>query len=160
MKGLLSTIVVVVNGAESSIAAAKLVVALKKEHGSRVIAAYVVDTATIKSLALSRIFVQDESEEYERSLEESGARYLEFVRDLAKAKRLHIETKLLKGSVAAEITRLAEEEGADCIALGGWGGDAAHRDMIIEANREIIAAAACPVLLVKGPQAEQVYRNL
>ncbi|MCX7023121.1 MAG: universal stress protein [Spirochaetes bacterium] len=160
MKGLLSNIVTVVNGAESSIAAAKLAIALKKQYGSRVIAVYVVDTATIRSLAMSRIFVPDESEEYERSLEDTGNRYLAFISDLAKAKRLNIDTKLLKGSVADEISKVAEEEGADCIVLGGWGGDAVHRDMVIEANREIIAAAKCPVLVVKGPQAEQVYRAL
>ena len=68
----LRKLLVVVNGSESSIGAVKYAIALAKAYGSKVVAAYVVDTATIRQLALSRIFVPDESAEYEESLEGLG----------------------------------------------------------------------------------------
>jgi len=85
-----------------------------------VIAAYSVDTAAIRHLSRSRIFVDEESAEYERSLEETGRRRLAFAEELAKAKGMTVATRLLKGSIAGEVVRLAEEAQADCILLGGW----------------------------------------
>jgi nucleotide-binding universal stress UspA family protein len=102
MKNLLSNIVVVVNGSESSIAAAKYAIALEKAYGCKATAIYVVDTATIRLLELARIFVDEESTEYERSLMATGKRYLSFVKELAKDKKLEIEVRLLKGSIADE----------------------------------------------------------
>ncbi|MFZ2635490.1 MAG: universal stress protein [Rectinemataceae bacterium] len=160
MKKPLSSLVVAINGSDSSISAFKYAVALGRELPLRIIAAYVVDTATIRQLALSRIFVPDEGDEYERSLEESGRRYLSFCADLAAAKRIRVETQLRRGSVAGEIIRTAEETNSDCIVLGGWSGNSASRDVLLEANREILKSAHCSVLIVKGPEAEAAYRAL
>ncbi len=160
MKNPLSHLLLVVNGAESSIVAAKYAIVLSRLYGSRITAVYVVDTATIRQLALSRIFVPDESEEYERSLEETGARYLAYVEELAKAKRFHLRTRLLKGAVAGEVIKAITEEGADCVVLGGGDSSSPYRDAIFEANREIARNAPCPVLLVKGRDVEDAYRAL
>ncbi len=160
MKRPLSNLIVVVNGSEVSIAAVKYALALKRHMGSRIIAVYVVDTVTIKQLALSRIFVEDESVEYEHSLEETGKRYLALVSEIAAAKHMRVETWLRKGSISGEIIKAAEESGSDCIVVGGWNGDSRYRDILIEANRDIVRSASCPVIVVKGPEAETVYSAL
>jgi nucleotide-binding universal stress UspA family protein len=160
MKGLVSKVIVLAEGLYSSTAPVKYAVALAKAFGTEVIAVYAVDTAAIRHLARSRIFVDDESEEYERSLEETGRRRLALVEELARAKGVTVSTRLLKGSIAGEVVRLAEEEEADCILIGGWEHNGDFRDIIIEASREIANLAPCSVLIVKSRDAERVYNAL
>jgi len=160
MKGPLAELLVVVNGAESSIEAAKFAMAMARAYASRVTAVYVVDTATIRQLALSRIFVPDEGEEYERSLEETGRRYLSYVEELAKEKRFHVQTRLLKGAIAGEVVKAAAESGADCVVIGGGDSGSAYRDAILESYREILKNSPCPVLVVRGRKADEAYRAL
>lgn len=160
MKGLLSKVVVLAEGLYSSTAPVKYAVALAKAFGTEVVAVYAVDTAAIRQLSASRIFVDEESEEYERSLEETGKRRLAFVEELARAKGVSIETRLLKGSMVGEVLRLAEEVGADCILIGGWEHNGDFRDILLEASREIANFAPCSVLVVKSQDAERAYKAL
>jgi nucleotide-binding universal stress UspA family protein len=156
----LSKVLVVVNGSESSIAAVKYALALGKNYGAKVMAVYVVDTATIRQLALSRIFVPDESAEYETSLEASGRRILSYVGELAANVKIEVETMLRKGAIAGEVIALAEDIGSDCILLGESDHASRFRDLLMDVNVEIARGAPCSVLLVKGKQAEQSYRSL
>jgi nucleotide-binding universal stress UspA family protein len=158
MKGLLSSIVVVVNGAESSIAAVKYAISMQKAYGSKVTAVYVVDTHTIRQLAHARIFIAEESAEYERELESTGRHYLAFVEELARTKGLAVETRLVRGSIASEVVRCADETGADCILLGSFERDTVFRDVIVEASREILRFAHCSVLIVRSRDAEQAFK--
>ena len=160
MKGLLSKVIVLAEGLYSSAAPVKYAIALAKAYDTEAIAVYAVDTAAIHRLSRSRIFIDEEGAEYERSLEETGRRRLSMVEDLARAKEVSIETRLLKGSIAGEVVRVAEEFGADCILLGGWEHNGDFRDIILEANREIANLAPCSVLLVKGGDAERIYKAL
>jgi nucleotide-binding universal stress UspA family protein len=160
MKGLLSNLLVVVNGSESSIAAVKFAICLQRSLACKIAAAYVVDTATIRQLALSRIFVVDESEEYEQSLVDTGMRYLRYAEELAAAKKAQISTYLLRGSVAGEIVKKAEDLEADCIVVGGWEHESSFRDVIQEANREIARASPCSILVTKNQVAERLYKSL
>jgi nucleotide-binding universal stress UspA family protein len=160
MKGLLSKVVVLAEGLYSSTAPVKYAVALAKAFGTEVLAVYAVDTVAIRQLSASKIFVDEESEEYERSLEETGRRRLAFVEELGKAKGVEIETRLLKGSIVGEVLRVAEETGADCIIIGGWEHKGDFRDILLEASREIASIAPCSVLIVKSQDAERAYKAL
>ena len=91
MKSLIQTIVVAVSGSEASISAAKYGIIMAKLYRLRLVGVYVVDTATLRELLLSKIFVEDESTEYEKSLEENGHRYLNYVQDLAAKKGVQME---------------------------------------------------------------------
>jgi nucleotide-binding universal stress UspA family protein len=93
--------------------------------------------------------VPEESEEYERNLENSGQRYLNFCTDLARQKQLTIETCVRKGSVSGEIVKYSIELNADAIILGGAPADALYRDAIADSNHEVLKNARCPVLFVK-----------
>ncbi|MCE1195129.1 universal stress protein [bacterium] len=154
MKPLFGTLLVAINGSEASIDAFRYALAIKKQYGANVVACYVVDTAAIRQLALSRIFVPDESEEYERSLENSGRRYLSFCKELADRKRLAVEELLVK------IIKAAGAKGADCIVIGGNPSEMQSRDTLADANREILRNARCPVLFVKPGMGEEAYRLL
>ena len=160
MKQLFSNIVTAVNGSDASVLAAKYSIVMAKLYSCRLNVVYVVDTATIKQLTLSKIFIQEESLEYEMSLEANGRRYLSFVEELARDKGLAIEREIRKGAVYTEILTAADERKADLIVLGGWEKDRSSRDIIGHAHREIMINAKCPVMVVKSPGIEQLYKQI
>jgi len=159
MKPLISNIVVAVTGTEASILAAKYAIVMAKHYNCKVHAVYVVDTATIKMLTLSKIFIQEEGIEYEKNLENNGNRYLTFVEELAKEKDIKVERILRKGAIFTEILRVADEKNADLILLGGWEKDTKTSDIIGHSHREIMANSKCSVLLVKEPNVDQIYKK-
>ena len=160
MKTLLQTVVVAVSGSEASINAARYGIAMAKLYGVRLIGVYVVDTATLRELLLSKIFVEDESSEYERSLEENGRRYLNYVEELAKQKTVSLEKVLRKGSISTEIVQASEDMGADLILLGGIDVKGSLRDVLSRQHREILRNSKCSVLVVKEPRMEQIFGKL
>jgi nucleotide-binding universal stress UspA family protein len=159
MKPLFSNIVVVITGSDASILGAKYAIVMAKTFRCRLSAVYVVDTATIRQLALSKIFSQEESLEYEKSLEANGERYLAFVEELALAKGVKIEREMRRGAVYTEILAAAAEKNADLIILGGWEKDRNPRDIFSHSFREIMVNAKCTVLFAKEPDIDHIYKK-
>jgi nucleotide-binding universal stress UspA family protein len=159
MKPLISNIVTVVTGTDASILAAKYAIVMSKVYRCKLDAVYVVDTATIKQLTLSKIFIQEEGIEYEKSLEANGNRYLTFVEELASAKGVKLERIMRRGAIYTEVLNVADEKKADLILLGGWEKDTKTKDIIGTSHREIMANARCSVMLVKEPTIDQIYKN-
>lgn len=160
MKALLQKVVVAVSGSEASINAAKYGIAMAKLFHCRLIAVYVVDTATLKELLLSKIFVEDESREYEKSLEDNGHRYLNYVDELAQKKGVGVDKLLRRGAISTEIVEAAKESGADLILLGGFEEKGSFRDALSRQHREILKNAKCSILFVKEPEIDFLYRKL
>ena len=160
MKSLFSNIIVAISGSNASIMAAKYAIVMAKNYHCKLTVVYVVDTATIKQLTISKIFVQQESAEYEQSLEQNGVRYLDFVEELAKSKGVKVEKELRKGAVWAEIVATAGEKWADIIVLGGWERDRSARDIIGQSHREVMLNARCSVFLVKEPEIDQIFKQV
>jgi nucleotide-binding universal stress UspA family protein len=162
---LFHRIVVAVNGSQSSIHAAMYGIIMSKTYHLDLKIIYVVDTATIKQLTLSKFFAADEREAYEANLTSDGERYLAYIGDLAKSKGVTAELELRKGAVWSEIITVADDYKADLILLGGkessepyYSGDADHRDSCSASRREIIAGAHCSVLVVKQKDIEQLFK--
>jgi nucleotide-binding universal stress UspA family protein len=160
MKGIMRTLLVAVSGSTSSLAAAKYGIVMAKAHKCRLIAAYVVDTATLKELLLSKIFVEEESSDYEKSLESNGVRYLNYVEELARRKGVQIEKMLRRGSISTEIVEAAQECEADVILVGGFADKGILHDAIGRQQRDILKNAECSVLIVKEPDIESIYQKL
>ena len=160
MRPLFQTIVVAVSGSDHSLNAARYGIALAKSTKARLIAVYVVDTATLKELLLSRIFVEDESADYQKSLEHSGERYLAYVADLGQKKGVTVETILKHGAVSTEIIGVADENKASVILLGAFEGQTSLRDVLGRQHREILRNARCSVLVVKEPDIEGIYKSI
>ncbi|MDR3191563.1 MAG: universal stress protein [Treponema sp.] len=159
IKPPISNIVVAITGSDASILAAKYAIVMAKAYRCKMIAVYVVDTATIRQLTLSKIFIQEESQEYEKSLTSNGERYLSFVEELARAKGVKIDREIRRGAVYTEILTVADDRKADLIVLGGWEKDRSTKDIISQAHREIMVNAKCSVLLVKEPDIDQIYKQ-
>jgi nucleotide-binding universal stress UspA family protein len=159
MKPLFSNILVAISGTDASVHAAKYAIMMTKQYHCRFTAVYVVDTATIRQLALSKIFVEEESLDYEKSLEANGQRYLSFVEELARAKGVKVERELVRGAVYTEILSVADQKKVDLIVLGGWEKDRSARDIISHCHREVMVNAKCSVLVVKEPNIDQLYKQ-
>jgi len=159
MKSLIQTIVVAVSGSEASINAAKYGIIMASLYRLRLVGVYVVDTATLRELLLSKIFVEDESSEYEKSLEDNGRRYLNYVQDLAAKKGVEMEKVMRRGAISTEIVEAAEEAGADLILLGGFEESKSIRDVLSRQRREIVRNAKCSVLVVKEPAIDLIYKK-
>ena len=158
-KPLFSNIVLAVTGSDSSILAEKYAIVMAKTYRCRLCAVYVVYTATIEQLLLNKIFIPEEAEESEKSLEANGERYLSFVEELGRAKGVKLEKEIRRGAVSAEILAFADEKQADVIILGGWEKDRNPRDIFSETHREIVINAKCSVLLVKEPDIDLIYKQ-
>jgi len=159
IKPLFTNIVVAISGSDASILAAKYAIVMAKAYHCTLHAVYVVDKSTVRQLALSKIAVQDGSQDYESSLEANGKRYLSYVEDLAQAKDVKIEKEIRKGAVYTEILAAADEKLADLIILGGWEKDRKSDEIITNSHRYIMMHSKCSVLLVKEPKVDIIYRQ-
>jgi len=148
-RSLLKKVLLVVDGAEPSIAAANYAVQLACQTGAQVTAFYVVDTATMEYLMQMHIFVSDEREEFERDLERTGGRYLEYVRTIGANHGVTIETIQRKGAFHQAIVREAREQGYDTIVLGGWRRTVMAKDATSVERQLVLDEADCPVIIVK-----------
>jgi nucleotide-binding universal stress UspA family protein len=159
IKPLFQNVLVMINGTEASINAVKYAILMAKLYRCRVHAVYVVDTATIKQLTLNRIFIEEESRDYEKSLEENGLRYLAYVDEIGKAKGVKIETELRRGAIWSEVIAAADERKIDAILIGAQQPSAGgQKDVISPTFKSVILNSACSVLVVKEPMVEQLYK--
>lgn len=163
IKPLFQNVVIVINGSEASIHAAQYGILMAKLYHCNLKAVYVVDTASLKQLTLSKFFVADESRMYEDSLRSDGNRYLEYVADLGKSKGVKIETELRTGAVWSEVIMAADEMKAGLILLGGYKSEmntssVEKHDVVSSSSRDIIMNAHCSVLVVREKMIEQLYK--
>jgi nucleotide-binding universal stress UspA family protein len=159
MKTLISNALVAVSGSDASINAAKYAITLAKQFKCSLHGVNVIDTATLRQLVFAKIFVEDESQEYEHSLEANGEHYLNFVRDIAAQKGVKMTTSIRRGSIYSEILKEAEERTADLIILGGWERDRQERDIISQSHRDILLHARCSVLVVKEQDIDRIFKQ-
>ena len=159
IKQLFENVLIVINGFDASIYAAQYGILMAKLYRCNLKAVYVVDTAILKKLTIQKIFVTEESREYESSLEADGMRYLHYVEELGKAKGVPIQVELRKGAIWSEVITAANEMKANVILLGGSENDDPYqKDVIATSYGEILLHANCSVLLVREKLIEQLYK--
>jgi nucleotide-binding universal stress UspA family protein len=118
------------------------------EHATLIIAS-VVDTNMLRQLLASRIFVQEEMEEYERELEESCRKQIGYVAQLAEKAGVKHQTVLLRGACHTVLLREQRERKADLLVMGAFRASTAKRDLRALEKQLVIDEIACPVLLVR-----------
>lgn len=159
IRPLYRKVLVLINGSEASIQAAKYGILMSKLYRCELEALYVVDTATLKQLTLNKFFVSEESKEYQESLTADGKRYLQYVEDLAKSKGVKINIALKTGSVWSETVAEAENLEADLILLGGYDTNTKdNKDILSSSYKEIMINAPCSVQLVREKMIDQMYK--
>lgn len=164
IKPLFQKIVVAINGSDQSLHAAMYAILLAKQYKCSLKAVYVVDTAALKFLSMSKFFLKTESQKYEENLLIDGKKYLEQVVTFAKVKGVKVETELRKGSPWFEILHVADDFAADLILLGGKEHSASSlssevsRDRASSTNMDIIGSARCNVLVVRQKDIEKLFK--
>jgi len=149
---LFQRILLVVDGSDASMAAAHFGVRLAVQMQTDLTAVYVVDTATMDYLMQMRIFVTDEREEFERDLERTGTRYLDYVSTIAGKQNVTVEKVLKRGAFHQVILQHARQMEADLIVLGGWKRTVTRKDATSVERQRILDETECPVLVIKAAQ--------
>jgi len=143
------TIILVVDGTESSLRAAEVAFRVARTHQSRVAAVSVVDTETLRLLLTQRILVSDEMDELHEDLEASSRKYLSHVAELGRKAGVEVETVLRQGSFHSAILAEQKSREADLIVMGPIQYTLTRRDLVVRERHLIADEATCHVLLVK-----------
>lgn len=143
------TIVAYVDGSEDSLAAIMYAVLLAQQNGSHLIAVSVVNTRALNELVRAGIFVDVESREYRRELQDDSDRYLRHAGKLAAAKNVDFEPVKMEGNVHGEVVKLLKERAADLLVVGGVSQIRSRREELTSETDRMIRTSPCPVLLVK-----------
>ncbi|NLF18865.1 MAG: universal stress protein [Lentisphaerae bacterium] len=147
---LLGSLLLVVDGSEPSMAAARFAMDLAKQLQSHVTAVYVVDTATMDYLTQMRIFVAEERAEFEADIERTGQRYLEYVSTIGRKQGVETKTLLRKGRFHTVILQEARSLAVNAIVLGGWRRSATRKDATSVERQLVLDLAGLPVIVVKS----------
>jgi nucleotide-binding universal stress UspA family protein len=134
-----STILLLAESSEEGVKAARDAVRL----------AAVVDTSVLKQLVTFRIFVEEEKAEYEKDLEESCQKQLNYMSQLAAKAGVTHRTSLLRGACHSVVLREQKARGADLLIMGAFRASTARRDLAAQEKQLIIDDIPCPVLLVR-----------
>jgi len=155
------TILLYIDGSESSITAALYAIALAKTNDSLLRVIFVVNETLLSELLGAKVFVQMEKMDYERDLEEDGKRKLNYVVKLAEKKGLAIETILRKGIVYEEVAREVTDSDADLLIQGELGEVLSLRDSFYEEGERILRKVSCPVLVVRNKRkVDSLYESI
>jgi nucleotide-binding universal stress UspA family protein len=159
MKQMVKRIMVAVSGSDSSINAAKYAVMLAKNFKFDLTVVYVVDTHTLKDLLMSKILIEEETSEYEKSMYANGNRYLSYVEELGKSKGVKVDKILKTGNIGASILEASEESDSDIIVLGGWELNRSKRDLLSKSHMEVLMDSKRSVLVVKEEEVEEIFKR-
>lgn len=147
---LLGSLLLVVDGSEPSMAAARFAMDLARQLQSRVTAVYVVDTATMDYLTQMRIFVAEERAEFEADIERTGQRYLEYVSTIGRKQGVETTVLLRKGRFHTAILQEARNLRVNAIVLGGWRRSATRKDATSVERQLVLDLAESPVIVIKS----------
>lgn len=159
MSAIINNILVAISGSDSSINGAKYAIMLAKTFKWDLSVVYVIDTSTLKELLISKIFIEEESSEFEHNLEANGNRYLDYIEELARNKGVKVKKILKRGGIATMILEAAEEADADLIVLGAWQQNKSKRELITKSHMDILFDSKKSVLIVKEQEIETMFKR-
>ena len=160
IKPLFQKVLVAYDGSRESLQAALYGIIMAKTLKSQIKIVYVIDTATIKHLTITKFLAADEALSAESALQQDGERNLAYIAELAKSKGVKIQTELRRGAVWSQIALCAEDFKANVILLGGNINikSATEHNVVGSNNRELINSAKCSVMVVREPYVEQLFK--
>ena len=149
IKGRFSTILVGIDGSESSIDAADYAIEMAKKDGAQVIA------LTVNRIPLSSYGLATPQDEVKQSKENEEMQefkeWLDKISQNAKQNSVQVKKEIINSqmSVEAAIVEYAESEGVDLIVIGTRGNSGIKNMLLGSIASGVVKYATCPVMVVK-----------
>jgi nucleotide-binding universal stress UspA family protein len=149
IKGRFSTILVGIDGSESSIDAADYAIEMAKKDGAQIIA------LTVNRIPLSSYGLATPQEEVKQSKDNEEMQefkeWLDKISQNAKQNRVQLKKEIINSqmSVEAAIVECAESEGVDLIVVGTRGNSGIKNMLLGSIASGVVKYATCPVMVVK-----------
>ena len=149
IKGRFSTILVGIDGSESSIDAADYAIEMAKKDGAQVIA------LTVNRIPLSSYGLATPQEEVKQSKDNEEMQefkeWLDKISQNAKQNSVQLKKEIINSqmSVEAAIVEYAESEGVDLIVIGTRGNSGIKNMVLGSIASGVVKYATCPVMVVK-----------
>jgi nucleotide-binding universal stress UspA family protein len=149
IKGRFSTILVGIDGSESSIDAADYAIEMAKKDGAQVIA------LTVNRIPLSSYGLATPQEEVKQSKDyeemQEFKEWLDKISQNAKQNSVQLKKEIINSqmSVEAAIVEYAESEGVDLIVIGTRGNSGIKNMLLGSIASGVVKYATCPVMVVK-----------
>ncbi|HMK47403.1 MAG TPA: universal stress protein [Methanocella sp.] len=143
MAEIFKKILIATDGSKRTQSAVETGIELARQHKSKIYAVYVVDTVTFTSIPMDVTW-----ENMYQLLKDEGEDAVTRVRDVAQG--LDLETHVLEGNPAVEITRFAMDNGVDLIVVGTLGKSGIDRILLGSVAEKVVRIAPCPVLVIKS----------
>ena len=144
-----ANIMLFAEGSDEGMRAARDAIHLASDEGAALVIAAVVDTILLRQLLTTRIFIPEEMQEYEKDLEASSRKQLNYIAQLADEAKVKNTTLLLRGPCHAVLVRAQKDQNADLFVMGAYHSRSARRDLMASEKQLIVDDIACPVLLVR-----------
>ncbi|MFX1486595.1 MAG: universal stress protein [Promethearchaeota archaeon] len=139
-------ILVAVDGSKVSDKAMKRAVDMAKPMGAKIVAVHVLDVRVITVYAETS---GESPEEVIRKFEHVAKKYLDYAKDIALKHNVPVETRILRGTPCAQITKEAGKIKAELIVMGASGMHATTRKFIGSTAERCVRMSSVPILLVK-----------
>lgn len=140
---LFERILIATDGSEKNKNAREEAIKITRACGSALYAVYVIDTSIYESVPVDASF-----EKVYQQLEKEGEEAVRRVKDLAQD--LDVETFVIGGRPAREITRFAVEKKVDLLVIGTQGKSGIERLLLGSVADKVIRTADCPVLVIRS----------
>ena len=144
MSELFQKILLATDGSKRTQNAVDMGLRIAREHKSKVYAVYVVDTVTFTSIPMDVTW-----ENMYQLLKDEGEEAVGRVK-AAVGEGVDVETRVLEGNPALEITKFAKDNDVDLIVVGTLGKSGIDRILLGSVAEKIVRIAPCPVLVIKS----------
>jgi len=145
MAELFKKILIATDGSKWTQNAVETGLKLAREQQSKVYVLYVVDTITFTSMPMDVTWVN-----MYQLLKDEGEGAVKAIKDSPDAQGLDVETNVLEGHPAVEITKFASDNGVDLIVIGTLGKSGIERILLGSTAEKVIRISHCPVLVIKS----------
>jgi nucleotide-binding universal stress UspA family protein len=143
MAELFKKILIATDGSKRTQNAVDMGLKIAREQNSKVYTVYVVDTVTFTSIPMDVTW-----ENMYQLLKEEGEEAVKTIKDNSAG--MDVETHVLEGNPAVEITKFAADNGVDLIVMGTLGKSGIDRILLGSTAEKVIRIAGCPVLVIKS----------
>jgi nucleotide-binding universal stress UspA family protein len=144
MAEIFNKILIATDGSKRTQNAVDTGLEIAQEHKSKVYAVYVVDTVTFTSIPMDVTW-----ENMYQLLKDEGEDAVGRVK-AAAAPGVDVETHVLEGNPALEITKFAKDNDVGLIVVGTLGKSGIDRILLGSVAEKVVRIAPCPVLVIKS----------